>query len=130
MYMSNIRETVISVNMQNLSDSQYLEQMLTSFNINESKSGKDILSQLFEKIQDKGIRKKFGQFFTPIELTNFIVNNIPITENSKILDPACGAGTFLVSALDKNKNNIHNIYGFDIDDLAINLCKLNLKQHR
>lgn len=128
--MGNVKETTISVNMQDLTDSKYLEEMLLSLNINEStKSGKDILSQLFEKIQDRAIRKKFGQFFTPIELTEFIISSIPVKEGSKILDPACGAGTFLVSALNKNKENVHNLYGFDIDDLAINLCRLNLRQH-
>lgn len=127
--MDNLEKTTISVDIKSLSDSQYLEPMLMSLNINESASSKDTLSQLFEKIQDKTVRKKFGQFFTPIELTNFILDNIPVTKNSKILDPACGAGTFLVSALERNGGNTQNIYGFDIDDLALNLCRLNLKRH-
>ncbi|MFX1276564.1 MAG: Eco57I restriction-modification methylase domain-containing protein [Promethearchaeota archaeon] len=61
----------------------------------------------------------------------------------KILDPACGAGVFLLSAanclydiLKKNNSNmsdldlrktiINNLYGFDINEKAIKLCQLKL----
>ncbi|MFX0027483.1 MAG: class I SAM-dependent DNA methyltransferase [Candidatus Hermodarchaeota archaeon] len=61
----------------------------------------------------------------------------------RICDPACGSGVFLLSAasimhelmkklkynvstIDLNFKIINNLYGFEINDSAIKLCKLNL----
>ncbi|MFW9946609.1 MAG: Eco57I restriction-modification methylase domain-containing protein, partial [Candidatus Odinarchaeota archaeon] len=61
----------------------------------------------------------------------------------RICDPACGSGVFLLSAasiinelmkklnynvstIDLNFKIIKNLYGFEINDSAIKLCKLNL----
>jgi len=88
---------------------------------------KDLLSSVFEKVYAEQKRKELGQFFTHKELVNFIIANIPITENSLVLDPACGAGAFLIASLDKNKLSSKNIYGIDIDPAALSLCSLNLE---
>jgi len=86
---------------------------------------KDILSSIFEKLSKK--RKEYAQFYTHQELVDFIFDNIEIDKNSKILDPACGAGAFLLGALKRNNENINNVYGIDIDPLALKLCKLNIE---
>jgi len=89
--------------------------------------------------------KKFnGVVYTPEWIVKTILDNIDYTKNiydKKIIDPACGDGAFLYitidrfidSALHKNKtkNEIkklleNNIYGFDIDENAIQKCKSNL----
>ncbi len=96
---------------------------------------------------------EFGEFYTPRWVVKYIVdnsinyykgnNNIPV-EKIKILDPACGAGNFLVYALDaiielyKNEHpdwtikNIvtsaleNNIYGADIQREPLQITALNL----
>lgn len=90
---------------------------------------KDLYSELFEKIKNKEQREKFSQFFTHKELVNFIISNVPINKNSTILDPACGAGAFLYEVYSKNKN-LKNLYGIDIDALALDLCKINLQGNK
>lgn len=84
---------------------------------------KDILSSIFEILSKN--REKYAQFYTHKELINFILDNVPLKEDSLVLDPACGAGAFLIEVLARNKNNSNNVFGIDIDPLAIKLCDLN-----
>lgn len=80
--------------------------------------GADILGRIYENYLgntlqelEKGLkwvidskeRKRFGQYYTPQYVVNYIIDNVGITRNSKILDPACGSGAFLIKAYDKLK---------------------------
>lgn len=101
-------------------------------------------SRLFEDFL-KGTtgKKQLAQFFTPrnvikamVEIAN--VKNLP--ENSKIGDPACGVGGFIIETiLNRRTNNKQDFYvdkkfiksnvsyrGYDFDDLTIILAKANL----
>ena len=97
-------------------------ETLNKFNENHEK---DPLSIFFEKYADKNERKRYGQFFTHEKIVNLIFDNIPITKDSKILDPSCGTGAFIIEAIKRTKN-ANNVYGIDIDQRAINLCHLNV----
>jgi methylase of polypeptide subunit release factors len=84
--------------------------------------------------------KLTGQIFTPFFIVDKILDDVgfnsPDILNKKILDPACGDGRFLVkiaeriikySPKEKLVSNLQNIYGWDIDEVAINqaINKLN-----
>jgi len=58
--------------------------------------------------------KVLGQFFTPYELTEFIVNfALKHVDSAKsAIDPACGDGAFLLTLL---KKGIDEVWGVDID---------------
>lgn len=62
-----------------------------------------MLGDLFEQLLSKGFKQNEGQFFTPVPITRFIWNSLPVekilkTEEGaglpKIIDYACGAGHF------------------------------------
>lgn len=55
-------------------------------------------------------RGDFGQFFTPRTIVKFIVNCLPISNSSRVLDTSCGSGGFLLYALDKIREQAHNYY--------------------
>ena len=59
-----------------------------------------------------------------------MVNFLNIKKNSKILDPTCGCGVFLVTAYNYlkeiNKNAIKNIYGVDLNTSATKIARINL----
>ena len=93
---------------------------------NQVSGKKDIFSQIYENLMDHKERKKYGQFFTHKELVDFIISNLPISPNSTILDPACGAGAFLSSANKKFGSEVE-LYGIDIDRQALKICELNLQ---
>ena len=116
------------------------------------------LGYVQEKTQkdDKGKkskRKSQGIYYTPKYIVEYLMEqtlgevlkkakkkDLP---NIKILDPACGSGSFLISAYDKMleaKNKLetqtglfdkfeilkNNIYGVDLDEQAIEIARLNL----
>ena len=65
-----------------------------------------MLGDLFEQLLSKGFKQNEGQFFTPVPITRFIWNSLPVekilkTEEGaglpKIIDYACGAGHFLTN---------------------------------
>jgi len=85
---------------------------------------KDFFSYTFEKNTSVEIRHENGQYFTHKELVKMIIDRVKITRDSKVLDPTCGAGAFLIEAL--HKTSINNIYGVDIDEKALTLCEQNL----
>lgn len=65
----------------------------------------DILGVLYQRYFDKQTRKALGEFYTPKEVVNYILDSVGYEGDSvlseRILDPACGSGTFLVEALDR-----------------------------
>lgn len=83
---------------------------------------KDDLSTFFEKNKNHTERKEFAQFFTHKNLVKHIIEKLDITENSTVLDPACGAGAFLFQV----QNLTSKIYGIEIDKDAAYLCQQNL----
>lgn len=69
-------------------------------------------------------RKKYGQYFTPIEIQERLFNQLPNSSKKiKILDPSCGTGEFLYSAKQKYPNA--DIEGWEIDKEVIKVAKAN-----
>ena len=61
----------------------------------------DPLGDLYQRYFDKETRKALGEFYTPVEVVNYILDAVGY-ENigyERLLDPACGSGTFIVEAL-------------------------------
>ncbi|MFX1365332.1 MAG: N-6 DNA methylase [Promethearchaeota archaeon] len=100
-------------------------------------SSKDILSDAFEIFVSKILKDEGGQFFTPPNVVNFMVNYLNPQNDSKILDPACGHGGFLLEIKDliwskiklkeKRIKSISNLYGIDKDLFLAKISKLYLE---
>ena len=104
--------------------------------------------------KDAGKRKEQGIYYTPSYIVDYIVKNAlgPVLDKCrsirdikkiKVLDPACGSGSFLVKAVDiiadkykgfgykdeellKRQIIDENIYGVDLDTQAVEITRLNL----
>ncbi|MDY5115519.1 MAG: N-6 DNA methylase [Campylobacter sp.] len=82
-----------------------------------------ILGNLFELFLQKGMKQDEGQFFTPLQICEFIMYSLPIREmleqnpKLKVIDYACGAGHFLNTyanvATQINPNHKSDIYGIE-----------------
>lgn len=61
----------------------------------------DPLGDLYQQYFDKDTRKALGEFYTPVEVVNYILDAVGYENigNKRLLDPACGSGTFIVEAL-------------------------------
>lgn len=92
-------------------------------------STNQFLGNLFELFLQKGMKQDEGQFFTPIQICEFIVYSLPletlVKQNSKplkVIDYACGAGHFLNTYAnelkrylkeEELKEHYKNIYGIE-----------------
>lgn len=128
---------------------QYLGKILA-----QTKSGRSTLKN------GQAHRKEQGIFYTPTFVVDYIVSNTLGTllrdkrvdvKGIKVLDPACGSGSFLIKAFDYLKSHLYvdddsklrrideqgmysvktsilknNIYGVDLDPKAVEITKLNL----
>ena len=61
----------------------------------------DSKGRAFETFMTGFFRGEFGQYFTPRNIVKFIVDALPITHESVVIDTSCGSGGFLLHALDK-----------------------------
>lgn len=78
--------------------------------INLSVTDLDSKGKAFETFMGSYFRGDFGQFFTPRNIVKFIVNCLPMTNDSKVLDTSCGSGGFLLYALDKVRKQACEYY--------------------
>ena len=68
-----------------------------------SKIGYDIVGKIFEKLIPKTERHKLGQYFTSTDIVDLILGFTVKHPDDKVLDPACGSGTFLVRAYHRKR---------------------------
>lgn len=94
---------------------------------------RDIIGDAYEIFIGDVIKGQSGQFFTPQNAAEALINMIAPAPDQSILDLACGAGGFLVSTLKywaKKENHLpkffKNIHGIDKDDYLVRLSKIHL----
>ncbi len=97
-----------------------------------------LLGDLFEQLLDKGFKQNEGQFFTPMPLTRFIWDCLPLKKFDtwpRVIDYACGAGHFLIDAVEainyfipSNNNNWvrDSIFGIEKDYRLARVSKVSL----
>lgn len=78
--------------------------------VNLTKTDLDAKGRAFETFMGSYFRGDFGQYFTPRPIVKFIIDVLPIEEDSKVLDTSCGSGGFLLYALDKVRRQANMIY--------------------
>lgn len=78
--------------------------------VNLGETDLDSKGRAFETFMGSFFRGNFGQYFTPREIVKFIVDVLPITHDSKVLDTSCGSGGFLLYALNKVRNEATEYY--------------------
>ena len=58
----------------------------------------DVLSNIYGQFLDDSQRKRLGEHYTPPDIARYIVRQMGLKKGDKIIDPACGLGTFLIEA--------------------------------
>ena len=123
--------------------------------VNLGETDLDSKGRAFETFMGSFFRGNFGQYFTPREIVKFIVDVLPITQDSKVLDTSCGSGGFLLYALNKvreqateynpnHNNNVRqherwfkhwhdfaekNLFGIEINEQISRAAKMNMIIH-
>ena len=78
--------------------------------IHLGKTDLDSKGRAFETFMGSFFRGDFGQYFTPRPIVKFIVDVLPIKNDSLVLDTSCGSGGFLLHTLDKIRQQASYYY--------------------
>ena len=81
--------------------------------INLNKTDLDSKGVAFETFMQDFFVGKAGQYFTPRQVIEFMVDFLDFDNNSKVLDPACGSSGFLLHALDKVRRQADEVWSQD-----------------
>lgn len=90
---------------------------------------RDIIADAFEELIGTSFRGGEGQFFTPRNIVQMMIDVLQPTSGEKIIDPACGSGGFIAHILQhliKNKASNYYISGIDKDLFLSKLAKIYL----
>jgi len=122
------------LNFRNLKKSfRLLAQEISTFDF--TKVEEDILKGVYQELIDLDTRHALGEYYTPDWLCERIVNEFRFKKNDKILDPACGSGSFLRAAIHRMKllhpemtaeELCNQIYGIDIHPLSVQIAKTTM----
>ncbi|OGY93071.1 MAG: hypothetical protein A3H70_05535 [Candidatus Komeilibacteria bacterium RIFCSPLOWO2_02_FULL_48_11] len=85
---------------------------------------RDILGFIYQSLLLEGKKSQNGSYYTPEIIVDGIAKEY-IKKDSKVLDPCCGTGQFLLAFADIIENP-KNIYGVDIDETAVRIARLNI----
>lgn len=66
----------------------------------------DVKGKAYEEIVGANLRGDRGEFFTPRNVQKMAIRMLDIGDKERILDPACGTGGFLVSAMNDVMSDI------------------------
>jgi type I restriction enzyme M protein len=122
--------------------------------IDLSQTDLDSKGRAFETFMGAFFRGDFGQYFTPRKIVKFVVDVLPISNESRVLDTSCGSGGFLLHALDKVRHEAdayypkqigppegakhyrhwhdfaeRNLYGIEINEQIARTAKMNMIIH-
>jgi ribosomal protein S15P/S13E/SAM-dependent methyltransferase len=105
---------------------------------------RDLLKKLYQYLVPKKIRNDLGEFYTPDWLAEHLLNRLEYNGDldKRLLDPACGSGTFLVLAIRRMKEwalqhdppidaetaakkILEKLCGFDLNPIAVIAARTN-----
>ena len=122
----------------------------------EPEYARDMLKRLYQNLVPKKIRHDLGEYYTPDWLAELVLNEVGLTIEKfeemakekgdtlapislRVLDPACGSGTFLILTINRFKEYaeehylkdvladylLKNVVGFDLNPLAALTARTN-----
>lgn len=102
--------------------------------------GQDLLNLFFVTFNKYVGKEDKNQAFTPDHITDFMAKITEVNRHTKVLDPCCGSGSFLVRAMTQAINDCstieeqeivkkNNIYGIEYDENIYGLATTNMLIH-
>jgi len=85
---------------------------------------RDVLGFIYQSLLLEGKKSQTGTYYTPSIIVDEIIGEY-VKKDSKVLDPCCGTGQFLLAFADVIENPL-NIYGIDSDEIAVRVARLNI----
>ena len=85
----------------------------------------DLLGLIYQSLLSEGDKSKKGSYYTPKTIIDQLINDLS-TDVKSFMDPCCGTGAFLLSAIKNKKIEASNVFGADMDKTAVFLARLNI----
>lgn len=108
---------------------------------NKTPTGEDLLNLFFTTFNKYVGKADKNQAYTPTHITDFMCDISGISSNSRVLDPTCGSGSFLVQAMSKMVKLANNdeekiksiksnqLFGIEREQKAFGLATTNMLIH-
>lgn len=118
----------------------YINNGIMPFINEETAKGQDLLNLFFTTFNKYVGKADKNQAFTPDHIVSFMCDVIGINHTSRVLDPCCGSGAFLVRAMtnalndcktaeERNVVKKQHIYGIEAEKKAFGLSTTNMLIH-
>ena len=118
----------------------YIKEKIEPYINASTGEGHDILSYFFTTFNKYIAKDDKNQAFTPNHIAHFMCKVAKVCKTSRILDPTCGSGTFLVQAMtialnecetdaERNAIKADHIYGIEADHDVFGLATTNMLIH-
>lgn len=110
-----------------------IAQEISAFDFSDVEE--DVLKGVYQELIDLDTRHALGEYYTPDWLCERIAQEFDFKKGGRILDPACGSGSFLRAAIHRLRalhpnmpaEDINNmVYGIDIHPLSVQIAKTTL----
>lgn len=117
-----------------------IKEKILPFINDETSMGQDLLNLFFTTFNKYVGKKDKNQAFTPDHIVHFMCKVVGVNRNSRVLDPCCGSGAFLVRAMTEEIKDCQtkeerdavydtHIYGIEYEEMAFGLATTNMLIH-
>lgn len=119
---------------------EYIDINVIPYINDRNTAGQDLLNLFFTTFNKYVGKSDKNQAFTPDHICDFMCKILGVNKNSRVLDPCCGSGAFLVRAMteamddcdtecERNEVKRNQIYGIELEDGAFGLASTNMLIH-
>lgn len=134
-------QDVQSLTYKELSDIlKFIDVNVVPFINDKNTAGQDLLNLFFTTFNKYVGKSDKNQAFTPDHICSFMSKVVGVNKNSRVLDPCCGSGAFLVRAMtdamddcetedEREKVKQEQIFGIEYEAGAFGLASTNMLIH-
>lgn len=134
-------QDVLSLTYDELKDIlQFIDSNVVPYINDKSTAGQDLLNLFFTTFNKYVGKSDKNQAFTPDHICDFMSKAVGVNKKSRVLDPCCGSGAFLVRAMtdamddcntEEERESVkkNQIFGIEYEEGAYGLSSTNMLIH-
>lgn len=118
----------------------YIDKNVVPYINDKNTAGQDLLNLFFTTFNKYVGKSDKNQAFTPDHICDFMSKAVGVNKNSRVLDPCCGSGAFLVRAMtdamddcdteeEREEVKKNQIFGIEYEEGAFGLSSTNMLIH-
>ena len=119
---------------------QFIDCNVVPYINDKNTAGQDLLNLFFTTFNKYVGKSDKNQAFTPDHICDFMSKAVGVNKNSRVLDPCCGSGAFLVRAMtdamddceteeERDEVKANQIFGIEYEEGAFGLASTNMLIH-